>query len=124
MLTSGDPLRVAVLPCESPTVPGDLTAGPEVGSSVSGHQAEEVLGLLLGVHRDELHPLGLAELDSSSPVEVVPVLSPGEQVASALVLIVPLRLDLRHGLRPPGLLGGAGGRCGPQGGGGGGLRGL
>ena len=37
----------ADLPGEAAAVPGDLAARPEVGGSVCGHQAEEVLALLL-----------------------------------------------------------------------------
>lgn len=111
VLTPGDALSLAILPGESPAVSGDLAARPEVGSTVSGHQAEEVFRLLLGVQGDQLHALRLAVLHSPPPVEVVPVVAPGEKVALALPLIVPLGPGLADSLGSPGLLDWSGGCC-------------
>ena len=80
-----------------------------------------MLGLLLGVQRYQLHALGLTELDSAPPVEVVPVLPPGEEVALAIVLVVPLRPGgLAHSLGSSRLLHRPGGARGPGGSGDGG----
>ena len=92
MLPPGDALSLPVLPGESPGVPGDLTAGPEVGSPVRGHQSEEVLGLLLGVQGDHLHALGLAVLSATIPVKVVSMISPGQKVTLSLPLVISLWL--------------------------------
>merc|ERR1719410_826191 len=112
-------LRLAVLPAEGAAVAGDAATRPEVGGAVPAHQPQEVLGLLLGVQRHELHAPGAAVGHAARPVEVVAVLAPRQQVVLALPLVVTLRpgagLDslglplLLLGGRPGGGRGGGGG---------------
>ena len=83
-------LRLAVLPAEGAAVAGDAAARPEVGGAVPPHQPQEVLGLLLGVQRHELHAPGAAVGHAARPVEVVAVLAPRQQVVLALPLVVTL----------------------------------
>ena len=88
MLAPGHGLCLPVLPSEAPGVPGEAASSPEVGRPVSGHQPEEVLGLLLGLEADQLHPLAPAVGHAPVPVKVVPSVSPGQKVVLALVLII------------------------------------
>ena len=47
--------------------------------------------LLFGVEGDQIHALGLAEGNASSPVEVVATHPPGQQIVLSLPLVVALR---------------------------------
>jgi len=90
VLASRHGLCLPILPSEAPRVPGDPASGPEVGSTVCGHQPQEVLGLLLGVEADQLHALAPAVGHAPIPVKVVPSVPPGQKIILALVLIIAL----------------------------------
>ena len=69
-----------------------LSPCPEVGFPLPGEQAQEVIGLLLGVEADQPHALRGAEPLAARPVKVTPAHPPGHQVAPTGELVVPLGL--------------------------------
>lgn len=88
MLTLRDRLAATVLPGQRLRVGADFSAGPEVFGSLLANQVQEMIRLLPGVQRDQLHALGPAVADTLIPGKVVAPGSPGEQKALAVPLVV------------------------------------